>query len=136
MKVLFDVNVLLDVFLDRAPWDVDSKAAFKLALDGRVDGYISAITPTTLFYVARSLVGTDQAFLIVAKCLAVLSVATVDGQVLVDALKVTGKDFEDHVQFTSAEAAKLDAVVTRDAAGFTASVLQILTPAELVRTQP
>ena len=38
MEVLFDANVVLDVYLDRAPWVTDSKAAFQLVLDGKIEG--------------------------------------------------------------------------------------------------
>ena len=128
MRVLFDLNVLLDVFMDRSPWVDDSKAAVKLVLDRKITGYISAISVTTLFYITRRSVGAEQARDVVERCLAIFEIAAVDQLVLLAALSHRGGDFEDRVQLSSAQAAGLDALVTRDLGGFDGSELPILTP--------
>ncbi|HXT40309.1 MAG TPA: PIN domain-containing protein [Candidatus Angelobacter sp.] len=131
MKVLFDANVVLDVYLDRAPWASDSKAAFQLALDGKIEGYLSAISFTTIYYLLRKQVGSALALNYVIKALTLFRVAEVDYLVLSAAARVAGSDFEDHVQASSAELASLDAIVTRDPAGFREATLRVLAPGEL-----
>ena len=43
-----------------------------------------------------------------------------------------GQDFEDHLKLSSAVAANLDAIVTRDEAGFRHSPIAVLTPTQLI----
>jgi hypothetical protein len=43
-----------------------------------------------------------------------------------------GSDFEDNLQVECAVAAGLDAIVTRDSAGFEGSPIPVLTPTELI----
>ncbi len=86
MKVLFDANILLDIYLQREPWVHESQAAFQLVLDKKVEGYISAISPPTLYYVMRRTVGSTRALELVDLALSVFSVASVDYPVLVAAL--------------------------------------------------
>lgn len=51
MKVLFDLNVVLDLLLDRAPWAQDAKALVAHVLAGRIDGYVCATAiPTFVLY--------------------------------------------------------------------------------------
>lgn len=132
MKVLFDLNVVLDVFMNRSPWVADSQAAVQLVLDQKAVGYVSAISVTTLFYICRRAIGTEKARLVVERCLAVFEVATVDQAVLLAALAAPGGDFEDNVQLASAQASGVDALVTRDASGFNRTQTPVLSPKELV----
>lgn len=69
MKVLLDVNIILDVLLNRAPWVTDSAATW---------------------------------------------------------------DYEDNLQIACAVEAGLDAIISRDPAGFTQSPIPVLTPAALL----
>jgi len=43
MKALIDTNVLLDVLLSRAPWDVDAKAVWDASDAAKFEGAISAL---------------------------------------------------------------------------------------------
>jgi predicted nucleic acid-binding protein len=128
MKVLFDLNVLLDVFMDRDPWSTDSKAAVQLALDQKIAGCVSAISITTLYYICRRTVGRDQAMIVVGRCIAVFEVAPVNQAILLAAMANRDGDFEDHVQMVSGVAAGADAIVTRDAEGFKGSQLRLFSP--------
>jgi predicted nucleic acid-binding protein len=55
MRVLFDINIILDLFLDRAPFADEAAALWQANADGRLEGFVSAITPVNLFYIARRL---------------------------------------------------------------------------------
>jgi hypothetical protein len=43
-----------------------------------------------------------------------------------------GRDFEDGLQIACAAAARLDAIITRDPAGFLGSTVEAIEPAELL----
>lgn len=48
MRILLDVNVVLDVLLDRHPFAADAEAIWKAAEDGRVEAMIASTTLTTV----------------------------------------------------------------------------------------
>ena len=61
MNVLIDVNVALDVLLEREPWLADSQAVWDASHEGRITGHLIATGLTNIFYVARRIVGRDKA---------------------------------------------------------------------------
>lgn len=50
MKVMFDANILLDVFQDRQPHYVASAACVNKVLQGAIEGFIPAHALTTFYY--------------------------------------------------------------------------------------
>jgi len=60
-RVLLDTNVVLDFLLDRAPFADEAAALWQANDDGRIEAYVSAITPVNVFYVARKLKGIETA---------------------------------------------------------------------------
>src|SRR4051812_16352213 len=88
MKVLFDVNVILDVLLNRQPWATDSRAAWNANVKGRIEGYVVATAVTNLFYVARKSVGHPLALPGVCDCLGAFDVLSVDALILNEAAKI------------------------------------------------
>jgi hypothetical protein len=61
MKVLIDVNVALDVILERQPWLEDSKGVWDACHETRIVGHLIATAVTNIFYVSRRLIGTEKA---------------------------------------------------------------------------
>ena len=70
MNVLVDINVLLDVFLNRTTWLADSAAVVQANHDGRITIHVSAVTLPTIFYIVRRQAGIPQAQMVVDECLA------------------------------------------------------------------
>lgn len=85
----------------------------------------------TVFYIARKQFGAPRARQCIEDCLNALEIVPIDRQTLVDAQAIAGSDFEDDIQIACAVAAKLDAIVIRDASGFVAAPIPVLTPSEL-----
>jgi predicted nucleic acid-binding protein len=50
MKVFIDTNVLFDVLAKREPFFADSAAIWTLAETGKVEGLVSAVSFTNIFY--------------------------------------------------------------------------------------
>ena len=53
MKVLLDINVVLDVLLSRQPWLADAAQVWDAHRNGLIDAGIAAFTIPTIFYVVR-----------------------------------------------------------------------------------
>ena len=131
-RVLLDTNVVLDALLERHPWVVEAKTIWAAHLDYRIAAHITATSLTDIFYLSRRLVDRTRAWIAVGTCIDQLYILPVGLPVLQAAARIGDGDFEDHLQITSAVAANLDAIVTRDGAGFRNSPISVLTPAQLI----
>ena len=132
MRVLFDTNIILDLFLDRAPFADDAAELWQANADGRLEGFVSAITPVNLFYIARRLRERSIAFQAVGAVLAAMSVCHLDQTTLQTALTLPFRDYEDAVQHASAASNRLDAIVTRNIKDFAGATVPVFSPTELL----
>ena len=133
MRVLLDTNVILDLFLDRAPF-ADGAATLWLAHEReQLSAYVAAITPVNLFYIARKLRDEAAARRAVVELLAALNVCAIDQATLKSALQLPFRDYEDAVQHAAASAAGLDAIITRNVKDYSAATLTVFTPSEFIQ---
>jgi predicted nucleic acid-binding protein len=136
MKVLVDVNILLDVFLERAPFFERATEIWAAVEGKRVAGCVSSVTCTTIYYVARRHRGIAFAHEVVGKAIEAFEIAAVDDAVLTASWNSELADFEDAVQAYSGHAAGATHVVTRDKPGFEGGPLFPLSPEELISALP
>lgn len=128
-RLLLDLNVFLDVVLDRPP-DADVAAALWAALErGQARGMIPAHGVTTIFYLLEKSRGAAFAREGVERLVHVFNVAPVDEDVVRRALALAWPDFEDAVCAAAAEASGCDALVTRDPSGYPNAPLPVIDPA-------
>jgi predicted nucleic acid-binding protein len=132
-RVLLDTNVVLDALLDRQPWSAAATQIWQAHRAGKVEAHVNATSVTNIFYVSRKLIGRERAWQGVHACLDQLRIIAVDVALLQAAVAIGGGDLEDNLQITCATAAKLEAIVTRDPAGFAHSPIEVLTPAQLLQ---
>lgn len=130
MQVLFDTSVVLDVLLRRTPWLADAQALWQATEAGQLVACVTATTVTDIFYVVRRFSDRHVAHEGVQVCLETFEILPVDRATLLSAQALSGSDFEDNVQIAAAEAAGLDAIVTRDQDSFQGSPLPVWSPAE------
>lgn len=129
-RILLDVNVILDVLLDRKP-HVDPSAAVWAAVEtGRAQGFLSAHAITTVHYLNARAAGARVARDTTEALLAVFDVAVVDEAVMRSALALNWRDFEDAVTAAAAQRSRCAAIVTRNTGDFKKSPVRVLTPVE------
>ena len=114
MRILLDINVVLDVLLDRQPWVANAREIWRACDEGRATGVLAAISLPTIFYIVRKVAGLDKAREAVDVCLDAFEICAVDARVLDTARTMAGSDFEDNVQIACATFAGVDTIVTRD----------------------
>ncbi len=131
MRILFDTDVILDLLLDREPFNATAAWLVNRVHTGELEGFISAITLTTIFYLARKAVGNKRARSYIEDLLKIFQVALVNKAVLETALALPIKDYEDAVQHASAELAGAEGIVTRNVPDFKQATLKVYTPVEL-----
>lgn len=134
MRVLLDTNFVLDVLLQRFPWQTEADAILSAVREGRLICSVASLTIANVFYVARRHVGLDRARSIVRECLQTLEVVDVGRREWEIADSFSGSDLEDNLQIAVAITDGLDAIVTRDQSGFRNGPVNVFTPAELLAT--
>lgn len=129
MKALIDLNVLLDVTLNRPEFVKESALAFGHLVSMR-GGQCSVAqhAVTTLYYIIRKQCGVECARLTVRRVLKVLKVLPASRQTLIDAADSRYADYEDAVSFLSAAAAGCDLILTRNPKDFALSPVLAKTP--------
>jgi predicted nucleic acid-binding protein len=126
--ILLDTNVVLDMLLDRQPHAQASAAVWTAVEAGAAEGMLAAHAVTTIHYLLRKDSGTAKAKRVVSAILRVFKVATVDGAVIEEALRLPFSGFEDAVTAAAARLAGCDYIVTRDPKGFRDSPVRAITP--------
>src|SRR5438876_1108277 len=125
MRVLLDINVILDSMLQRPPWHVEADAIFHAAAQGQVTCATTPLSLATVFYVGRRTVGTPAARAGVRQYLAAFVILPLDRQAMLDADALPGNDFEDNILIAAAVTAALDAIITRNSADFSHSPVPV-----------
>jgi len=127
--LLFDLNVILDVILERAPGVEPASALWAAIEGGRGRALIPAHGLTTVFYLLEK--ARDAAFARsgVERLISVFGVAPIDDKVVRRALVLGWPDFGDAVCAAAAEASGCEAIVTRDPDGFPDSPVPVVDPA-------
>src|SRR5205809_809522 len=98
LRVLIDLNIILDVLQRREPFYAMSSRVLASAESGQIEGLVAAHSLTTLFYLVTRDQSAEQARIILGELLVFLPVASVDGTVIQQALHLPYRDFEDAVQ--------------------------------------
>lgn len=132
MRLLFDVNVIIDLLADRQPFADSTAAVMALVESGSATGLVAAHTVTTVFYLLNRHPGHDRAKQATMDLLRLLHVVPVDHDRLLQALAMNWNDFEDAVQAACAAKAKADYLLTRNKQDFRGAEVAVLSPAEFL----
>ena len=132
MKLLVDINVLLDVLLDREPHAAASSAVWSAIERSVAEGLVAAHAVTTIYYLIRREQNEANTKRTVGAVMSVFGVAPVDQSVIREALAMPMGDFEDAVTAAAARRAGCDLIVTRDPKGFRGSTVRALAPEAVV----
>lgn len=128
LRVLFDVNVLIDVLLDRAPWAAPAARLLALCERRVLQGYWCAASVGTVHFLIRRELGATKARQLVGDLLRILEVAPVDGSVIGDALRENWPDVEDAIVHAAARQAGITHLVTRNPKDFRKASLTVCSP--------
>lgn len=118
MKLLFDINVLLDVLLQRDPWAEPAATLLSKVERGEAAGFVPGHTITTIHYVVSRARDRQSAAEAVTDLLRFLEVVPIEKADFHQALILPTGDFEDAVQAAAALKIGADYIVTRDEKGF------------------
>jgi len=131
-RVLFDLNVILDVLLRREAFFKDAARLWALAETGQIEGIVAAHSFTTLFYLYGHQEDGQSAYRAIRSLLRVFDVAGVDRKVIENACDLGWPDFEDAVQAVAAKGSTCDYLVTRNPEDYKERNLPVILPADFL----
>lgn len=129
MRLLLDINVLLDFLQHRGAFAKPAAKLFGAIEMKRAVGYVSGHTITTAYYILHRGQAAPIAESAVLTMLRVLEVVPVEREDLMRALALGWSDFESAVQAVCASEIGADFIVTRDLHDFRGSAVPARDPA-------
>ena len=132
MRVMFDINVVLDIVGTRKPFYDDSKSAFLKVVESGEVPFLAIHAYPTIYYLlgsASTRVQRDGAMEWVFDSFCVAGA----GQHELDAARnLSMSDFEDALVVSSALSAECDLILTRNVADFAASPVKAVSPTDFM----
>lgn len=132
-KVFLDTNVILDLLLEREPWDHDAALLFSMADRKDLEVMCCPISFSTSIYLMQKLKYTRKEIvhkLTIMKSLCTITI--IDGHVLDRVLQSDFSDLEDALQHYSALACGAEVIITRNKKDFSEASVPVMTPTEFL----
>jgi len=133
--VFIDTNVVLDFFLDREPFADPAATIFSLAVDKDIKAYVSPLTFSDSYYILRKYAAHEKVIKKLTLLSSIVSISKMTRETVLKALDSKFKDFEDAMQYYSAEDYDgIDVIITRNPKDFKHSNLATMTPDGFLRS--
>ena len=131
LRVMVDINVILDVLENRNGWVMDAAKTCAVCGGGmRAIGFVPPHAVTTIYYIVRKRGGKALADKAIDWLLALFKVADC-GTDEFKAARASGiDDYEDAVVVASAQKTGCDYIVTRNMVHFKGSSVPVISPAD------
>jgi len=120
-RVLFDLNVILDVIEARSPHLIHSGPALEKAYQRDIQGVVSASSIDTLAFLLQRKLSVQRARIVIKDLLEFCEVAMVSEQTIHRALELKMKDIDDAIVYQAALDHGCDCLVTRNLRDFPSS---------------
>jgi predicted nucleic acid-binding protein len=133
---MVDINIILDVFLERQPFYESSRKVLSLCEEKRIAGFVTASTITDIYYlIRRHFRSTELAYKYLGDVLDIVKVLPVTNDDVLSAYLEKAKDFEDCLLMTCAKKNKCTHILTRNKTDFANYKIPLLSPEELLRNE-
>jgi hypothetical protein len=131
-RVLFDLNILLDVLQEREEFFAFSARCLAHAETGDIQGWLTAHSVTTLFYLITKDQSVEQTCVTLTSLLQFLKISPIDQDTIEGALNLPYRDFEGAVQMMSALEIHADYLLTRNVIDYDPTPVDVVQPVELL----
>jgi len=132
LRLLVDLNIVLDVVLKREPWYRDAVTLLDALSRGAAEGYVASHAIATLYFLVNRANGRVAAVTAVTDILSICKVAPMGTPDFQRALALGFADFEAAVQVAAALQTGCAYIVTRNAKDFKGSPVPVRTAGELL----
>lgn len=131
--VLCDINIFIDIFLNRKNYYFSSAKIFSLVEQNKLCGYICSLSYGTIYYLLSKEINKLMAIKTLEKIKYVFKTSPVDDKVIDLSIVSDFNDFEDAIQYYSAINSKVNYIITRNKKDFTKSEIPVFTPEEFIK---
>lgn len=125
-KVFLDTNIVIDIIGARQPYCISAANLLDLACKNKIELYATALTFANALYVLRKDLGTQEATLYLKRLYEFVHIAPATQSEVEQAFSSKNPDFEDAIQYYSAQAVKADVIITRDKKHFQLSTIPVM----------
>ena len=133
-RILFDTDIILDFFFDRAPFAGSAAKIFSLCELKQIKGFVTPVIVSNVYYLLRKTAKHEKVIEKLKMLMSITQVLVIDKNVILQAMNSDFKDFEDALQNYSAELDKeIDLILTRNTKDFKNSALAVMTPDNYVK---
>jgi predicted nucleic acid-binding protein len=126
--VFADTDVCLDLLAQRNPFYKGAARLFSLADQEQVIVTVSSLSFSHIHYLLRKEFSSTEARKILLRFKTLVKVISVDDRIIQLALQSSFKDFEDAIQYFTAEHNKASLIITRNLKDYKESILPVMTP--------
>lgn len=127
-KVFIDTDVIIDFLLDRKPFSEGAVILFDRIEKKEIEGFTSAQSIGNLYYILRKLGSQKKVVGTLKELTTLIGVLPVDQPIVGKALESGFTDLEDAIQYYCAEAAGMDALITRNHKDYRLARIPVLGP--------
>jgi len=113
-KVILDTNIVIDIALERKPFNSDALKVFAGIKNNKIRAFVTATSITDIFYVLRKTLGSKETIRYLKSLLNIVGILDTDSIIIFEALDSDWNDFEDAVQGYSALYNNIDCIITRN----------------------
>ena len=133
MRVFIDTNVFLDYIQQRQEGWREAEVIFYLAIHGDIELLVSDLTIANMRYVTRKDIPLEQFYAVMKSLRKYYTIVGVGSASVDEAYRAESKDFEDALQYFSAEQAGADCIITRNIKDFVfSSSVEALEPQDFL----
>lgn len=132
MKLFLDTNVVIDAVKLREPFVRAILPVFEMGKSGIHQLFISDLTFANVAYLTKKGLPLVAWYDLLYELRSNVQVVTIGEKCIDAALSLQAKDFEDALQYYSAQQAGADCILTRNKKDFTFSKIQVWTPEEFL----
>lgn len=133
MKVFIDVNVFIDILRKRKDWEGSLETLSVVENNKNLEGYISALTPSIIYFVQSVRIGENKTREDISKIIKNIKIIPLTDVINRESISCELPEFEDAIQFLSAKSIKADIIIIRNVKHYKQEDIKVLTPEEFLK---
>ena len=133
--IFTDTDILLDFLSGRQPFATNAARIFELIHRGKLKAYTSSLSFSNLYYILRRKHPHQNVIAKLTDLTVLLKIINVSEKVIIAALKSPFRDFEDAIQYQSAQSIeKIGVIITRKIKDYKKAEIPVMTPETFLGT--
>jgi len=85
-QVILDSNIILDIALDREPFNKEAIALISCIKDGKINAFITATSVTDIYYILRKTFGHKKSIKYLLSLISIINILDTSSEIILEAL--------------------------------------------------